>query len=92
MSQVINILNVMHLSPYVLRLNFNDRTEKDVDFEPFLRQSKHPDIQAYLAPEKFCAFRLEHGELVWGDWELCFPIVDLHRGEVSRPMATQAAA
>lgn len=91
MSQIINILNVTQVSRYVLRLTFDDRTEKDVDFEPFLHQSRHPDIRAFLEPEKFRGFRLEHGDLVWGDWDLCSPMVELHRGEVSKPMATEAA-
>src|SRR5882762_11335991 len=65
-------------SDYSVRLRFNDRTEKTVDFKPFLENSKNPLIREYLDPKKFAAFSLKEGDLVWGDYELCFPIADLY--------------
>jgi hypothetical protein len=35
-------------------------------------------VRAYLDPDRFAQFELRHGELVWGDYELCFPIMDLY--------------
>ena len=61
-----------------IRLEFNDGRQQVVDFGAFLRRSKHPALRAYLDAEKFAAFRIEHGDLVWGDSELCFPIADLY--------------
>lgn len=77
---VIEIVQVERLSEYTLRLNFSDGFTRVVDFEPFLSNSPNPMIRAYLDPKKFGAFRLEHGDLVWNDFGLCFPIADLYEG------------
>jgi len=82
MTRTLNIASATQVGPFSLRLLFDDGTDRVVDFEPFLSRSRHRDIRAYIQPEKFGSFRLEHGDLVWGDWDLCFPIADLHRGEV----------
>lgn len=53
---------------------------RTIDFEPFLRRSRNPLIQAYLDPGLFSAFSIKEGDLVWGDYDLCFPIADLYDG------------
>lgn len=65
-----------------LRLTFNDGTERIVDFGPFLRQSHNPLIQAYLAPAAFARFTVKDGDLIWDDYDLCFPVADLYEGRV----------
>ena len=67
---------------YKLHIHFNDGADKTVDSKPFLSQSQHPGIRAFLLPEKFESVRVEHGDLVWGDYALCFPVADLYRGEI----------
>ena len=67
---------------YVLRLRFADGKTVTVDFGPFLRQSGHPEIRKYLKPGLFKSYRLERGELMWGDFDLCFPIADLYEGRI----------
>jgi hypothetical protein len=62
-----------------LRLVFSDGTTQRVDFKEFLVNSSHPQIRSFLDPVKFAQFRIEFGELVWGDFELCFPVADLHQ-------------
>ena len=49
------------------------------EFKPFLAHARHPDLRVYLDPAMFSTFRIEYGELVWGDYDLCFPIIDLYR-------------
>jgi len=66
----INIKAVELVGDYALRLSFDDGTVQTVDFKPFLSLSRHPDIRAYLEPARFAAYRIEHGELVWGDYDL----------------------
>jgi hypothetical protein len=75
----INIKLAEQVDDFKLRLVFDDGHEQIVDFRTFLLRSSHPDIRAYLDPERFASFRIEHGELVWGDYELCFPMLDLYR-------------
>jgi len=89
---VVNILHAEWECDYRIRLDFDDGKSQSVDFLPFLRRATHPAIRAYLQPELFRAFRLEYGELVWGDYELCFPTIDLYRNrlDAESPMAEAA--
>jgi hypothetical protein len=91
-AKPINIVGVEKIGKYTLRLSFDDGTRQDIDFGPFLSKSRHPDIRAYLEEERFNTFRLEHGELVWGDYELCFPLIDLYRNSLYQPAALEAVA
>ena len=81
-SAGINVISAKQTEKYRIRLCFDDRTEQEVDFEPFLSHSLHPDIRAYLDPIRFASFRIEYGELVWGDYDLCFPVIDLYRNQI----------
>ena len=67
---------------YALMLTFSDGTKRTVDFRAFLSGSTNPQIRGFLDPKKFASFSVERGDLVWGDWELCFPIADLYRGSI----------
>lgn len=75
-----------------LHLTFDDGKEQIVDFKPFLTHAQHPDIRSYLDPARFAAFRIEYGELVWGDYELCFPVIDLYRNQLEHVPHQEAAA
>jgi hypothetical protein len=59
-----------------------DGAERLIDFEPFLRASQNPLIRAYLVREKFENFRVDHGDLIWDDYGLCFPIADLYENRI----------
>jgi hypothetical protein len=67
---------------FKLRLWFNDATQRMVDFGPFLLDSHNPLIREYLDPAAFSRFQVRDGDLVWGDYDLCFPISDLYDGHV----------
>ena len=88
----INITSVEKIAQYQLRLVFDDGTVREVNFKDFLAQSHHPDIRAYLEESKFDAYHLEFGELVWGDFDLCFPIMDLYHNRILHPLSMEAAA
>jgi hypothetical protein len=77
---------------YRLRLHFNDGKSQTVDFLPFLSRSRHPDIRRFLDPVRFGAFRLEYGDLVWGDYDLCFPIMDLYYNRIASDVSDEAVA
>ena len=81
-GQRIDVATVEHLGDYRLRLVFSDGNASVVDFEPFLRSAGNPATAAFLDKEKFRTFRLHFGNLVWGDYDLCFPIDDLYRGKL----------
>ena len=88
----INITSVEKIAQYQLRLVFDDGMVREVNFKDFLSQSHHPDIRAYLEESKFDAYHLEFGELVWGDFDLCFPIMDLYHNRILHPLSMEAAA
>ena len=93
MSQFsINIVAAESVSDYRLRLTFDDGMEQTVDFKPFLTHARHPDIRAYLDPAMFSTFHIEYGDLVWGDYHLCFPIIDLYRNQLEHKNHQEEAA
>ena len=79
----LNIVRTEHLGDYRLAIDFDDGTKQNVDFKPFLISAQHPEIRAFLDMSKFSAFRVEQGDLVWGDYALCFPIEDIYRNRIT---------
>jgi hypothetical protein len=76
----LEITTAKYVAGYKLLLAFNDGTTHTVDFEAFLKKAQHPDLAQYRQLRKFRDFRLHYGNLMWGDYEMLFPIADLHRG------------
>lgn len=68
-----------------VRLTFSDQTSQVVNIGNFIRQYPHPQYNKYLDERKFCRFKLEDGNIVWGkNWDLIFPIEQLHRGRIEQ--------
>jgi hypothetical protein len=81
-KKILEIIKAEYLSGYRLRLHFNDGKIQVVDFEPFLRHARNPMIRKYLDVKLFQQFSIEYGDLIWNDYELCFPIADLYAGVI----------
>jgi Protein of unknown function (DUF2442) len=81
-SKIIKIKKAEYLGGCALKLWFTDGMTQSVDFEPFLRNSLHSDIQKYLDRKHFTKFSLKDGELMWGDFDLIFPIMDLYKNSI----------
>jgi Protein of unknown function (DUF2442) len=79
---VISLENIKYLDEYKLELIFSDQLVRTIDFEPFLKSAKNPMTSKYLDMDNFKKYKLEYGDLVWGDYEMCFPIWDLHQGNI----------
>jgi hypothetical protein len=90
-SSVINVVTAEQVGDCQIRLGFDDDAVQIVDFKPFLSRSQHPDIRSYLDAARFATFRIEYGELVWGDYELCFPVIDLYRNQLDKSVSLEAA-
>ena len=82
MGKYLKIVSADLVSNYRLILLFNDKKKVTVDFEEFLRKSSHSEVQKYLKPSLFKKFKLAAGELMWGDFDLIFPIQDLYDGDI----------
>ncbi len=97
---IINILTADLVGDYRIRISFervslasgHDASEQTVDFKRFLSDSAHPDIRAWLDPDRFSRFRVEYGELIWGDYDLCFPMIDLYMNSIDHKDSRGAAA
>lgn len=89
---IINILSADLVGDCCIRLRFDDGNEQTVDFKPFLSHAFHPDIRAWLDPARFATFRIEYGELVWGDYDLCFPLIDLYHNRIEHHATLEAVA
>lgn len=92
LPEIINILRVDPAGAYCLTLHFDDGSQQCIDFGPFLVRAIHPAIRAFLDPLRFADWHLEHGELVWGDYDLCFPIADLYHNRILSGHALETAA
>jgi hypothetical protein len=92
MNSIINIIKANYSGGYSIDLEFGYGKRQKVNFEPFLKKSLHPEIRSYLNLEKFTQFRIEYGDLVWGDYDLCFPVKDLYENQISHSNAELIAA
>lgn len=81
-TQYLAITRAEYVAGYQIRLTFNDGRRRVVDFESFLAKARNPDTTDYRDREKFKRFRIEDGDLVWGDYQMIFPIADLYHGEI----------
>ena len=82
-TDVIEIISADYLGNYEINISFSDETGKVVDFKPFLTTSLHPSISKYLDESLFKQFKIVDGNLNWNDYDLIFPIHDLHEGLLS---------
>ena len=78
----LEIIEATYVEGYKLHLVFNDGTKRVMDFARFLRQARNPMLTQYRQLRKFRSFHLHQGDLMWGDYEMIFPIMDLYRGEI----------
>jgi len=67
---------------YRVDIKFNDGTQRIVDFGAFLKQARNPMFTKYRRPKEFKSFHIHDGDLMWGDYEMIFPIADLHHGDI----------
>lgn len=81
---VISIEKADYIDNYKIALLFSDGTRNLVDFGPFLKSSTNPMTTKFLKIDAFKNFKIEHGDLVWNDYELCFAIWDLYEGFISK--------
>lgn len=79
---VIDIEHAEYVDGYKIYLVFSDGQERIIDFEPFLAKSLNPLIRKYLDLDEFKNFTVSYGDLVWNDYDLCFPIVDLYEDRI----------
>jgi hypothetical protein len=79
---VISIISAEYIRDYKINLNFSDGVVRVIDFGPFLRSAKNPMAKKYLDKQLFKKYSIEYGDIVWNDYEMCFPICGLYEGQI----------
>ena len=79
---VISIDKAEYVGEYKIQFSFSDRVERLIDFSGFLKNAKNPMTKKYLDKKLFKEYSIECGDIIWNDYEMCFPIWDLHEGKI----------
>ena len=65
-------------------------------FFPFFldleQQARNPMTRKFLDINEFKKFKIEHGDLVWNDYEMCFPIIDLYEDNILKDLESSSVA
>ena len=79
----LKVENARLIAPFQLSISFSNGEMVEVDFENFIISSSKPDVRKFKDENLFKDFKIEHGNLVWGDFEMIFPVSDLYSGNIS---------
>jgi len=79
---VISIEKAEYIGDYKISFSFSDGIERVIDFDRFLKNAKNPMTKKYLDKQLFEKYTIEYGDIIWNDYEMCFPIWDLHEGKI----------
>ena len=78
----IAIKKAEYMGEYKIKMLFSDSLERIIDFGNFLRSAKNPMTKKYLDEKLFASYSILHGDLIWNDYEMCFPIWDLYTNKI----------
>jgi len=77
---VFSITQADYITEYKIHFLFSDGVDRIIDFREFLSNAKNPMTKKYLNKQLFTSFTIEFGDIQWNDYEMCFPIWDIHEG------------
>lgn len=83
-NQQIAVKDAEYVHDYVIDIFFVNGEKRRIDFGSFLRKQHNPSLTKYLDVNKFKSYEIVHGDLIWGDYEMCFPVWDLFIGEIEK--------
>jgi DUF971 family protein len=78
----ISIKKADYLGNYKIKLLFSDNQERVLNFNNFLTNAKNPMTRKYLDEKLFADYSIIYGDLIWNDYEMCFPIWDLYSNNI----------
>ena len=79
---VISIISAEYTGGYKVKLTFSDGVIREIDFAAFLNSAKNPMARKYLDKKLFRNFKIDYGDIIWNDYEMCFPIWELYDGKI----------
>lgn len=78
--RAVKITEAQYLDEYKLKLHFNDDSVRIIDFKLLLMESNYPNEKKYLDLENFKKFKVDLGDLIWNDFDMCFQAKNLYKG------------
>jgi hypothetical protein len=87
----LRVIEATYVPRHRVDIEFNDGTRRVVDFGPFLKQARNPMFTKYRRLREFKSFHIHDGDLMWGDYEMIFPIMDLYHGTILKGEAPTPA-
>ena len=79
---IVSIHKAEYVGEYKINFLFSDGVERTIDFVSFLEKARNPMTQKYLDKNLFQSYSIEYGDIIWNDYEMCFPVWDLHEGKI----------
>lgn len=79
---IVSIQKAEYIDNYTIKFKFNDGKEELIDFSTFLMNARTSMTRKYLDKQLFSKFTIEYGDIVWNDYEMCFPIWNLYQGKI----------
>jgi len=79
---VISIKKAEYKGEYKIIFTFSDGVERLIDFSVFLKNAKNPMTKKYIDKKLFEKFYISYGDIIWNDYDMCFPVWDLHEGKL----------
>ena len=79
---VISITKADYIGGYKIKFSFSDGVKRLIDYSRFLKNAKNPMTRKFLDEKRFRNYSIDYGDIIWNDYEMCFPIWDLHEGKI----------
>ncbi len=78
------IKRAKYLGDYRIRFDFTDGATTELDFHGFLTApAQNPMATQFMDVTRFKKFKIDgRADIVWGDWEMCFPFAALYAGDL----------
>ena len=81
--KTLTVSNAEYIGDLSVKIFFNDNTSNTIDVGSFIKKHPHPQYNKYLDEKKFKKFKIDSGNVVWGNnWDLIFPIEQLYKGSI----------
>jgi len=77
--KIVKITEAKYIDNYKIQFQFNTNETKVIDFKAFLRNTPYNNEKKYLNLENFQKFRVEMGDLIWNDYDMCFQAKNLYK-------------
>lgn len=80
----LSIINAEYTGNLSVKIVFNDNTTNVINVGTFIKNNPHPQYNKYLLENNFKKFKIDNGNIVWGNnWDLIFPLEQLYTGKIN---------